>query len=525
MKQRPRLYRFLILPLLAAGAFAQELTVGEGPTPLDSLLASDVVVARAGPSVVTVRELFFSAVFGPAFVRGRPDTRRRTLEYMINEKLLALGVRDGANDPRVRENLAALEGDMATEELYRDDVLKNVRVTESEVKEAVRESSVTIALRWLYRREKSGAAAAARELKSGVPFDSLFRREIGGGVSADDRRMSSTLFRLRIRNAPMASLAERLPAGQPSEPVEGPDGYYLFQIDSVDRQILMTGSAEAQAGADARKALTQRKADSLSDLYVRRRMLDANPVIQRQTFDLLRAYLGSRVLPPGKFDSFGLTRNVKETDYGEIDRYGDRILVGLRRGKITLAEFLRWYRLREANLRFRTESPQEFFLSVEDVVWRAVRDRLLVNDALRRGLQNRPAVINQKRWWKDKLVFQVAKDSIMRTIGWADSTLRAYYDGHRRSFRDSAGTVRPFEQVKDEVLRDWYELELNKRVLRALSRLKRQYPVEINEDVLRSIPLDAENDPRAIEVYAVKKGGTFAHPAFPTIDDLWKSWQ
>jgi hypothetical protein len=501
--------------------------VPEVPPPLGTLLSSNAVIARIGPSRITLSEYFLTSLFGPAFVKRRPDTRRRILDYMINEKLLALGARGKGNDPRVLSNLAALEGDMATEEMYRDDILKTVRVTEGEIAKAVAQQKTSITLRWLYRKDRSDAAAVARSLRSGSSFDSLFHKEMSdSGVAVDDRMMKATLFQLWRRNLPLAALAESLHVGLPSAPLEGPDGYYIAQIDSLSVQVLTTESAEAQARADAHRALTKMRADSLSDLYVRRRMLEADPEIQRPTFDLLRAYLGSRILSPERFDAFGLTRNLPEgSDYRRIDRYGSRNLVRLRGGEITLREFLHWYRLRETNMTFRNNSVQAFFLSVEDVVWRMVRDRLLVKAALQRGLQHRPAVINQKRWWRDKLLYQVAKDSIMRTIGWTDSTLHAYYAEHSRSFRDSSGAVRPFEQVKDDVLREWYDLELKSRVLHTLNRLKSRFAVTIDDEALRGIPLDAENDPLAMELYTVKKGGTFPHPAFPTIDYFWQTWQ
>lgn len=510
------------LCLLAAGAGAQEMR--EVPLPIDTLLTSDAVVARVGPTVVTVREFFLTSLFGPAFVKRRPDTRRRTLQYMINEKLLGLGAREG--DPRVQSTLAALEGDLATEELYRDAVLQKVNLTERDVDEGVRQQRTTVAIRWLFRKTKTAAAAVARALRAGTPFDSLFQKELSDStVTADDRSMSSTLFKLRIRNAPMAALAEKLPAGRPSDPVEGPDGFYILKLDSASRAVLTTESADAEGRSDVRRALTQAKADSLSDLYVRSRMLGADPVIQRPTFDRLRAYLGWRFLRPERFASFGLTKNLPDSGYRAIDRYGARTLVQLRKGKVTLAEFLQWFRLREVNMGFRQNSPQAFFLSVEEVVWRMVRDHLLVRLALDRGLQHRVGVVAQKRWWKEKLLYQVAKDSIKRTITWSDSTLQAYHAEHPRSFRDTSGAPRPFADVKDDVLREWYDLELKARLLRTLNRRMKEFPVAVNEEVLRSIPIDAENDPRAIEIYTVKKGGTFPHPAFPTIDYDWQTWQ
>jgi hypothetical protein len=527
MKSRTCVRTLLVATLLTGGAeaSAQDLEVREVPLPIDSLLSSEVVIARVGPTVITVREFVLTSLFGPAFVKRAPDTRRRTLAYMINEKLLALGVR--GRDTRVAANLEALEGDMATEELYRDDILKKVHIRESDIRTGVSLQRTDVALRWVFRKSQAEAAELARELNEGGSFDALFTREVADtAVRRDERTLNSNLFSIRLKNAPMAALAERLAVGRPSGPVEGPDGFYILQVDSVSRRPLMTETEEIQSRSDAWRALTKLMADSLSDVYIRRRMIEADPVIQRPVFDLLRGWLASREFAAEKFQTYGLPQNIEPVfDYHDIDRYAGKTLVALRGGKIPLGEFLVWYRLREANLRFRTESPKAFFLSIEDVVWRMVRDRLLVRTALKRGLQHRPSVVSEKRWWREKLLYQVAKDSIMRTIGWTDSTLHAYYDAHPRSFRDSTGAVRPFDSVKDDVLREWYDLELKKRTLHALAALKRTYPVSIDEKALKNIPVDAENNPRAIDVYTVKKGGTFPHPAFPAIDYSWQTWQ
>jgi hypothetical protein len=46
----------------------------------------------------------------------------------------------------------------------------------------------------------------------------------------------------------------------------------------------------------------------------------------------------------------------------------------------------------------------------------------------------------------------------------------------------------------------------------------------VKNDVLMSLPLDVEDNPKAIDVYMAKKGGTFPHPAFPVIDFEWATW-
>jgi hypothetical protein len=55
--------------------------------------------------------------------------------------------------------------------------------------------------------------------------------------------------------------------------------------------------------------------------------------------------------------------------------------------------------------------------------------------------------------------------------------------------------------------------------------LKQKNKITINKELLNEIKVEDENDPRAVEIYAVKKGGIFPHPAFPSIDLLWQNWQ
>jgi len=66
---------------------------------------------------------------------------------------------------------------------------------------------------------------------------------------------------------------------------------------------------------------------------------------------------------------------------------------------------------------------------------------------------------------------------------------------------------------------------MQERLYRRLTALRRTYPVSVDSAALASVPVDAAQDPRAIDLYAVKKGGTFPHPAFPSIDPAWQAWE
>jgi len=499
---------------------------------LDSLRNPEAVVARVGPLNVTAREFFYSYVFGPAFLKRRPDSRRRHLEFMISEKLLALGAKERGfdADPRVRSSLTQLEGDFATEELYRDDVLSRVSVSESEIDRAVAEEQVSISLRWLFFPEADEAGRADLALRAGGRFDSVFAaHSVDGRVPEEDRTSTTTLFRLGRQNAALSSVVRDLPLRVPSSPVKAPDGWYIVQVDSIWNTPALTQSRLAELRLSARRTLTQTKADSLSGEYIRTMMLDADPVIQRRTFDIMRAWVGSRRLTPDRFEAYGLASRFRaegdSVNYRNIHSHADLTLVTTRTGDISLGAFLAWYEPRETAVTLRWTSPQAFFLSLEDVVWRMVRDHLLVRRAYERGLQNRPGVNEQITWWQHKLLYQAEKDSLSKTIGWSDSTLRSHFATYPARFRGAGGTNRTFDEARDDVLRDWYSAVMIEKTHRRLTALRRVLPVAVDSAALSSVPVDAANDPRTIDFYAVKKGGTFPHPVSPSIDPAWRAWE
>jgi hypothetical protein len=524
--------RFLAVPFVVAlfthSASPQEKPGSNRHFPVTDPKNFTRVVANVGNIEITAQEFLLSYEFGPAFTKRRKESRQRYLEFMVNEKLLALDARAHGlqNSDRVTRSLEELEGDMATEELFKEDVLRKVSLTKSEIERGMRAGAVHYKLQWLYASGSGEARSLQSELSRGTPFDSLFARQLRPGVKRDDRSMESTLFKLRRANPLLASVAETLRAGRSSEPVRGTDGYYIIRIADGWRDVTLSATESQKSQEDVRRALTQEKSDSLSDRYVRKMMLEHNPVIIRGTFDRLEAWLGSVWVKTGRSAGWEIAARFSADSAGlsRIDRYGRDTLVSLENGSISLARFLSWYRVRDTYFRLNTTTEQAFFISVEDLVWRMVRDRLLVDRALKRNLPERDPVKKQLRWWEDKMLFDEEKILLGSSIVLNDSTFRAYYDSNSRDYRGDSGAVQPFDRVKDQVRKDYYTFELKKNMLHRIIALKRKYPVVVKSDVLMSLPLDVEDNPKAIDVYMAKKGGTFPHPAFPVIDFEWATW-
>lgn len=490
-----------------------------------------VVVARVGNLDITAEEFLLSYECGPAFVKKRDNAKARHLDFMIYEKLLALDgyTRGFEKDQRVSATLKEMEGDLATEELYRDEVLSQVSVDQKEIEEAIAKERIQLELRWLFTSNREQLNQYQQRLAQGASFDSLFITQLRDSVFADERSLSVTRFRLEDRNPEMARVVDTLAFGAVSQPITAPDGFYLVQVTNISTNPVMTETEAAKLEYDLEHALIKRKAEALSDQYVDRMMRERDPVIVRQTFNVLRAMLGKSILPPEKYNDWNLAAALM-SEAGPLDSvkakdYRTKTLVKLTGENFLLEDFWTWYQARQPYIRFNTASPQSYFASLQQIVWRSVRDKLLIDRAFQRGLQNRPNVQRQKKWWEEKSIYARAKAELMQSLHLTDEQMQRFYAERNRQYNDKQGKVLPFDRVKEQVREDCYAEELTKRTLHYVNQLKSKYPVQINQSALDRLPVSAESDPQAIDFIVAKKGGTFPRPGFPTIDFDWKKWE
>ena len=489
-----------------------------------------IIVANVGDVKITAQEFILNYEFGPAFTKRQNNSKLRHLNFMINEKLFALEgyARRLQKTQRAREALAEIEGDLATEELYMQDVASHVTVSDEEIADGIRGKQISLALKWMYAPTESGIAASERLLRGGAPFDSVFALQLRDGVRAEDRALETTSFDLLMKNPVLAHIVDSLAAGTVSLPIHVDDGWYIVRLTTRETSPLMTQTEQERLREDVHRALVQRSSDRRSDEYINQLITDENPTIERRAFDIVQTYIAQNVVPHERFAEWNmadlLIRKWGPVDFTRIEPFRDLAIVTYRHGTLNIGDFLRWYEARSTGIRLTLSSPQAFFASFEGFVWRMVRDKLLVQRAFKRHLQLHPAVKKQKKWWEEKILYELEKSAIGKSIPTDSSSLREYYLSHLRDFRDDSGTTRPYESVKDDVLRAYYAGALTERMLHRILALKAKYHIAIDEPALESLPVGSESEPGAIDVYAVKKGGTFPRPAFPSIDYGWQEW-
>ncbi len=480
----------------------------------------DSVVASVGNIKITVDEFVSGYEFGPAFYKRVKDSKKVFLDNLVREKLLAL---DGLSrhldtTQNVREYFDAFLDDLATEELFKSEIQSKVTISQPEIDTVAKQKLINVELEWLYTTDEDEITKFQDSLKNGVDFQTLFKRQLNDTVSIDDRSLKSNRYQLEMKNSELGKIIDKLEVGRYSIPIKTSDGWYILYLKNFSYNLIPSETEQNKVLEEARRAVFKMKMDKLSDEFVQRLMLSQNPVIKRKPFQILRSYLARYQLPKEKYIEWKLDEILEETikeyenrlvrdgvDTIQID-YSKIVLVELKNGKVTLNDFLAWYRTRDQYLKFDKRSFALFSRSLEQMIWRMVRDRLLCEAAESKGYYKKKNVVKQSKWWLDKILYATVKNELINSIVVNQKEMNLKRDN-------------------TESQSEFVEEELTKKLFYKLNELKKKYPVNINEKLLNKIQVDDEEDAHAIDFYTVKRGGLIPRTPYPTIDNYWARWE
>jgi len=499
----------LILPLLfLSRSYAQNLFF-EGN---ENSKIKNEIVAEIGAIKITAEEFVYSYEFGPAFPKRKENSKLTHLNYMINEKLLALeGYEKGVLEKEAAEEIYKdIESDLTAEEMFTKEIVPEIKISDLEISKVIETKQTEYEIRWLYARDLTEVENYFSELKNELAFDSIFNLQINDSVLIDDRQLKSSLYNIYLKNPLFAQIVDTLKAGNISNPIHTGDGWYIIKIDNII-QNMITGEAEYnKLKSESINAITKSKMDMLSDQYVKKLFSIESPIIKRDAFNVLRSYLGKFILSPEKYSEWELDDklDVALANLGlkRGAKYTGLKLVECKSRNLSLDEFIIWYRNREQYIKFNKNDLVGFSKSLEDLVWLMVRDKLLTAKAYQSGYNKSEWVIKQSNWWKDKISYSAYRNELANSI-----TLNS----------EEQSLLNEKKKSQSEIMSE----ELSKKILHKVLELKKKYNIVINQNALDKIKVSNENDKKAIDMYIAKRGNLIPRPAFPSIDNDWSNWE
>ena len=499
---------FILLTIISNQIFCQDIFFKTDSTNKKK----NEIVAEIGSLKITAEEFVYSYEFGPAFPKKKKDSKLTHLNYMINEKLLALeGFETGMMEKDFPGDIYKdIESDLAAEEMFQKEIAPKVVITDSEIEKVIDKKQTEYQLRWLYSNDNIDIANDYKQIIKGGSFDSLFKIQLNETVLLDDRQLTSSLFNIYLKDPVFAQIIDTLNPGIISNPIHTTDGWYIIKIDNISKPLITNQTEYEKLKSESINAITKSKLDILSDEYVKNLFISENPIIKRDAFNLLRSYLGKFILTPEKYFEWELDHklDVALSNLGLMrgEEYPGLTLVACVTNNIFLDEFIVWYNIRAQNVKVIKNDLVGFSKSFEDLVWLMVRDKLITNQASQKGYNKSDWVVKQAGWWKDKICYSAYRNELANSI-----TL----DAEEIKLTDTKN------KTQTELLSE----KLSKKILYKILELKKKYKITVNEQVLDNIIVSSENDKKAIDMYIVKRGNLIPRAAFPTIDSDWASWE
>ncbi len=475
---------------------------------------NDTLVAKVGPICITKDEFINCYEYGPAFYKKVKNSKRIFLEHLIKEKLLALyGYKLGADTlSEIKNYIEAFTADIATEEMFRKEILEKINVSKEEIDTVAKLKLIDVEILWLYSSDSSYINNCYDSLRKGKGFEVLYNLQLNDSIKNSDRSLKSTRYLLGMKNPLLGNIIDTLQIGKYSKPIRVEDGWYIILLKNFSYRLIASETEQQKLLKESEAALIKRKLDELSNQYTNKIMLSQNTVIKRIPFKILRTHIGRFTLTKNLFDVWQLDQILKNTlqennlkDEGNLKKM---VLVELKDYKITMEDFINWYKVREQYIKFDKSNFGNFSRSLESIIWRMTRDYLLSKIALEKGYYKMPKVKNQIRWWKDKIVFSKVKEEMINSI------MLEHNEINIKNKKEN-------EQTDIEMI----EEELTKKLFYKINELRKVTNISIDEKVLANIKVSEEENPRAVDFYFVKRGNLIPRTPYPTLDNIWVKWQ
>ena len=495
-----------IIALNYSATFSQELF-----QEYNSKVAQNEIVAEIGDTKITAAEFFYSYEFGPAFIKRGKDSKKNHLKYMINEKLITLAGYDEdlLKDEEVTSLFSDYESDLATEEMFKEKIMSNIKIDQAEVDTIRNSKLIDVELKWLFAANKEGIQEYYFALKNGASFDSLFNGQINDSVFLDMRSMKTTAYSLKKNNPLLSKIIDTLKVENYSAPIYVNDEWYIIKLDNVAQSMITNQTEYDKLNYESEQAVFKTNMDRESDKYVDSLMLSNQPIIRKDAFEILRTYLGKYILDDNQYTDWALedrlNKALSNLGLSRGDKYTGIDLVTSEKSNYTIDEFIVWYRNRSLQVKFDKTDLNTYSRSLENYIWRMVRDKLLTQQAQEEGYFDKEWVKTQSDWWQDKIVYSAMRNKLVNSIMIDNSEMNIADDSTEAQQKLS--------------------LKLIEKMFRIIESEKKKNNIVINDEVLDRISVTSSNDPNEIDLYTAKTGGLIPRPPYPTIDNEWVYWE
>ena len=424
----------------------------QSPAPHSS--AADEPVASIGDHQITAYEfrIAYELASPSKFpVTNDPFERKHYfLDRMVERKVLALvGSAEGLDTTRAARRVVEWERRQALiRALYRSNIEAYIDVTEEDLREAFIKSSQVVVLRQILLSSRADANTIYQRILAGESFESIAIERAPPGTPPA-RVLEPREFAWGELDSRLEAAAFGLNYMEASAPIETPSGIHILQLADRRHNVMLTESAFDSRRSYLDVMLRRQRGASASEDYLKSLASETPATVRSRTVTQM-AEAASVILRDQSAEvPLPTTLQVRHLE-GRFGSLGSEVIVNLGGHGWTVDEFVKRVVAMPPNNRPDLTVPA----SIARAIATLVRDDLLVGEALRQGLQNDEAVVEDVERVNEEVTSQLKRAELFGEIEVTDADIRSFYaDSAARYLVPERVRVREV-MVRDESLAD-----------------------------------------------------------------------
>jgi len=485
-------------------------------------IPEDPIVAHVGPQIIRVSDFRRNYEFGLPHLKKGPDRKKSYLNFMINEKILALeGYHLGLDkSDRVQKLEKELLSELLVEEHFKREVNDRIEIKPEEIRDAITQSTVSWKLRywvesdWEYANsvyqamQRRGYADVVETILKSNPEVSLKPSDF------------ETDYLTWLEVSPeLLDAIKDLPIGQISMPIAMNNVYFILQIVDIRRSPITETDYQRNAER-VKQILFYRKLKAEAAHYVSRFMTPKNVSTKGDAFRKLANGLAEWRKMNGNQKNFMETiESAKEDDVAlfRLKNSLDQTLVTAKNLHWTIKDFIN--RFDPQMIKEDPENKHTFRSTLNQQIALTVRNHFFIQEARKNNLHKSSNIKKQLQEWRDKWVYEETRRHYSINLKIDEEQAKEYFEKYRDRYKIRWDDTPTFEQFRNQAKRDAYILRSRALFEQKIDSLKTYYPIIIDYAVLDTISTIDFQKSRWASLQVFKRSSN--RLAVPIVDPAW----
>jgi len=362
--------------------------------------------------------------------------------------------------------------------LYRKEILNKISITPEELNSALKKQERTLAANFILSSHEEEIKNLYTLLKSGFPFDSLLSER-------DEFQKQTEPVKIKFGDYP-DPVEEELFSLKPetfSKPIQFSDGYYIFFLKNVIKNIWGGEDDQKKETQKAEDIIKKRKENVLYDNFVKKTLNGVKADVNRNLYkklenELVKVFAGKKTnegknsfitLSIDEFVTLEKIFSKEELESAFISFEDDTV----KFGKCLRALYFNGLRM---------PSPDAVIIAktIDTYIRNFIEMEVLYKEGLKIGLQHSPEVQKYLKMWSEFYAFETIRGGMIDTVKVNQDQIRNAYNEIYKDmtentflrfdyacFEDSTTANSAIQKIKNGFVFDSLKIQNNSQIINA----------------------------------------------------------